>query len=552
MVMLIVATIVLSAFNFSSTKAVDESSWNALMPMPTARGGLGVAVVNGKIYAIGGLSNDLPVSNNEQYDPVTNQWTAEAAMPTARSGFAVAVYNNKIYVIGGTVGNGEFVGNNEVYDPSTNTWETKGSMPTPRSDLNANIVNDKIYLISGKEYSSSYPYFAETNVNEVYDPANDSWTTKSPIQMAVYGYASTTINGTIYVVGGSKSPISQQNSALVDSNQVYNPIDDKWSLAANLPTVTTYGAATATQGYLAPSRLYFVGGYSFDAFSSKTQVYNPSNNSWASGASMSASRAYLGLAVVNDVLYAIGGFDGQNWLNINEQYKPIGYGTVPPKLQITSPENKTYSEVNLVFSIDRGVDWMGYSLDNQANVTIKAGTKLVGLSQGAHGIILYANDSQGNMGYSETIYFSVDSLPPTIAILVPQNQSYGSTDIQLTFTVNEPVAQLSYNLDGQEEISIIGNVTLPALPDGSHRLTVYATDEVGNSASKTVYFNITSFPFIEVVAIIATTTIALAAGYLVYKHRKSSSSQKQQKANLLNKKQVALYNQPDALFSKGS
>ena len=99
-------------------------------------------------------------------------------MPTPRSGFAIAVYQNKIYVIGGTVGNG-YVGNNEVYDPVSNTWETKTSMPTPRADLCANIVNDKIYLIGGKKYSSTTPFFNETNINEVYDPANDSWSYKN-------------------------------------------------------------------------------------------------------------------------------------------------------------------------------------------------------------------------------------------------------------------------------------------------------------------------------------------------------------------------------------
>lgn len=71
--MLIIATIVLSASNFPAIKAQNEqSSWTTLTPMPTARGGLGVAVVNGKIYVIGGLNGNEPVNNNEQYDPVLN------------------------------------------------------------------------------------------------------------------------------------------------------------------------------------------------------------------------------------------------------------------------------------------------------------------------------------------------------------------------------------------------------------------------------------------------------------------------------------------------
>lgn len=529
--MLIIATIGLSASNFPAIKAQDEqSSWIALTPMPTARGGLGVAVVDGKVYAIGGSNGNEPVNNNEQYDPVLNSWTVEMPMPTARSGFAIAVYDNKIYVIGGTVGNG-FVGNNEVYDPSSNTWETKASMPTPRSDLSASVVNDKIYLIGGKKYSNTNPYYSETNINEVYDPANNTWTTAASIPIASYGYQSATINGKIYIVGGEQTTTAQQQSnASIDANQVYDPQTDNWTTAANMQSITAYGAAAATQDYLAPARLYLVGGYSQNVLTNKTQVYNPNNNTWTTVTPLSSPRADLALAVVNDVLYAIGGFDGQNWLNINEQYKPADYGTVPPKLQITSPENITYSKVNLTFSINRGASWIGYSLDNQVNVTVKEGTNtsLLGLSQGSHNIILFANDSQGNMGYSNIVYFSIDTIPPVIKILSPQNQTYGSTDTELTFTINEKAKDLSYSLDDQANITIIGNVTLPALTDGSHRLTIYATDEVGNADATTVYFSISSFPFVTVVAAVVIVIIVSASGYLFYKSRKTGKGEEKE------------------------
>ena len=532
--MLIIVTIVLPAFNFPITKAQateDQSSWTTMTPMPTARGGLGVATVNGKIYAIGGLSDGSPVNVNEMYDPGTNEWTTETPMPTARSGCAIAVYDNEIYVIGGEVGNG-YVGNNEVYDPGTNTWETKASMPTPRADLSASVVNGKIYLIGGEEYSSTSPYYRETNVNEVYDPATNTWTTGTPIPTAVYGYASTVIDGKIHIIGGSQASSSQGSSIFVNSNQVYDPQNDTWSLGANLPSAVTYGAAAATEGFMAPPLLYVIGGYFLNSFSSNVQVYNPSNNSWSTGASMPTARAYLGVAVVNDVLYAIGGFDDQNGLNtvgLNtvEEYTPIGYGTAPPIIQITSPENQTYNKVTLNFTVNRDTEWMGYSLDNQANVTIKGETQLFNLSQGAHNIILYANDSLGNMGSSNRVFFSVDTIPPNIVIMVPQNQSYGSTDIQLTFAVNKTVTWLAYSLDGQQNVTIIGNVTLPALSNGSHRLTVYATDEVGNTGSKTVYFNIAPFPTVTVVGVAATITIALAAGYLLFERRKPSNKKEE-------------------------
>jgi hypothetical protein len=297
-----------------------------------------------------------------------------------------------------------------------------------------------------------------------------------------------------------------------------------------LPALASYGAAAATQNDLVPARLYLAGGYSQNVLTSKTQVYNPCNNSWTEGTSLSSPRADLALAVVNDILYVMGGFDGQNWVSLNEQFKPADYGTVPPKLQITSPENRTYSKVNLTFTINRGAAWIGYGLDNQANVTVKEGTNsnLVGLSQGPHSIILYANDSQGHMGYSNIVHFSYDSIPPVIEILVPQNKSYGSTDTELTFTIDEKAKELSYSLDDQSNVTIIGNVTLPALTDGSHRLTIYATDEVGNADSTTVYFSIASFPFVTVVAAVAIIIIFSSSGYLFYKHRKTGKSEEKE------------------------
>ena len=531
---LIIVTIVLPAFNFPSAKAQateDQSPWTTLTPMPTARGGLGVATVNGKIYAIGGLSDGSPVNVNEMYDPATNEWTTEAPMPTARSGCAIAVYDNEIYVIGGAVGNG-YVGNNEVYNPGTNTWETKASMPTPRAYLSASVVNGKIYLIGGEAYSSVSPYYSETNVNEVYDPAKNTWTSGTPIPTAVYGYASTVIDGEIHIIGGSQTSSVQGGSVFVNSNQVYDPQNDTWSLGADLPSAVTYGAAAATEGFLAPPLLYVIGGYFLNSFSSDVQAYNPSNNSWSIGASMPTARAYLGVAVVNDVLYAIGGFDDQNGLstaglNTVEEYTPIGYGTAPPIIQITSPENETYNNVTLNFTVNRDTEWIGYSLDNHANVTILGETELLNLTQGAHNIILYANDSLGNMGSSSRIFFSVDRIPPNIEIIIPQNQTYGATDIQLTFIVNKTAKWFGYSLDGGQNVTIIGNVTLPALSNGSHRLTVYATDEVGNTGSKTVYFNISPFPTVTVVGVAASITIAFAAGYLFWERRKPSSKKEE-------------------------
>jgi N-acetylneuraminic acid mutarotase len=535
LIVTLLASTFLAAFQFPVVGAA-ENSWTTMKAMPTARGGLGVAVVNGKIYAIGGSNNNTQLDVNEEYNPVTDTWTTKTPMPTARSGFAIAVYQNKIYCIGGTTGYSDsfvsgFTGVTEVYDPATNTWETtKTPMPTPRADLCASVVNGVIYCIGGKKYWGVDPFYQELNVTEAYDPAENSWSKKSPMPIPVLGCTSAVLDGKIFVIGGSRHFQLGGDLATVGSNQVYDPENDAWSTRTSLPITESYAAADATSGVTAPKKIYVVGGFNETDYSSVTYVYDSKGNVWSTGTSMPTSRAYLALAIVDDILYAIGGFDGEDWLNVNEQYMPIGYGTVPPELQVLSPENKTYTsnDIQLVLSVNKPTVWMRYSLDDRANVTVTGDTELSGVSEGAHSIVVYVNDTFGNIVASSPVYFSVDTVPPRIVVLSPKNGTYGENDIHSTFTVNEPVSWMGYSLDGRDNVTVTGNATLAVLADGSHNVTFYAVDLVGNTgASRTVYFEIAPFPTVLVVAVAVTITITVATAYLFLKRKKTITTKTQ-------------------------
>jgi N-acetylneuraminic acid mutarotase len=296
-------------------------SWETMSPVPQGRLGPGVAAVNGKIYVIGGTGEGGYLNTNEEYDPATNTWTTKKPMPTPRSGFGIAVYQNKIYVIGGgpggdwTVGFEEVTRMNEVYDPETDTWETKTPMSTAREFLCANAVNGKIYLIGGsKPVNLNDPSFVP-NVNEVYDPETDSWASKTPPPVNVSSYASAVVDGKIYVISGT--------SASGSLTQIYDPETDSWSYGAPIPTPVWGAAAGVTSGVSAPKRIYVLGGY--PAFSSN-QIYDPETDSWATGAQMPTGRYGLGVAVVDDRLYAIGG-SGYEAGRANERYTPVGYNS---------------------------------------------------------------------------------------------------------------------------------------------------------------------------------------------------------------------------------
>ena len=80
----------------------------------------------------------------EEYDPSTNSWVSVASMPTARSGLAAAVVNGKIYAMGGRSGPSiPSIDTVEVYDPGTNTWSNAAPMPTARNLHRAVAVNGR-------------------------------------------------------------------------------------------------------------------------------------------------------------------------------------------------------------------------------------------------------------------------------------------------------------------------------------------------------------------------------------------------------------------------
>jgi len=196
--------------------------------------------------------------------------------------------------------------------------------------------------------------------------------------------------------------------------------------------------------------------------------------------------------------------------------------TIAPAVSVLSPEDTTYaaSDVALTFTVDEPASWMGYSLDGSASVTVTENTTLTSLSDGAHSVVVYASDIAGNIGSSDIAYFTVDASPPSISILSPENKTYDTTDIPLTFTVDESVAWMAYSLDGQTNVTTIEDTTLTGLSDGSHSLIVYGRDTAGNTGvSETIYFSITTeegepFPILIVAAIVIMALVV--AGLLVY------------------------------------
>jgi hypothetical protein len=202
------------------------------------------------------------------------------------------------------------------------------------------------------------------------------------------------------------------------------------------------------------------------------------------------------------------------------------FQSIAPKITLSSPQNQTYNEssVPLVFSTDKISNWTAYSLDGKQNVTVTGNRTITELTNGLHNVLVYANDSLGNIGASQTINFAI-AVPPKISILSPLNQTYTNSNVPLTFNVDKPATWLDYSIDQQLNTTLTGNTTISGLPLGEHNLTIYANDTYGNRvASKTIYFSIIQpFPTVNVAIISVITIIVVAAGLVYHKKHKRAA-----------------------------
>lgn len=202
--------------------------WSFVAPLPEPLHHTTAISLGGRLYVIAGY-NTLgfnPVASAFSYDPNTNRWTRIASLPNRRGALAIGVIEDKIYAVGGeaTGATGEL----NVYDPKTNTWRTLSPMPTPREHIAAGVINGKLYVAGGRR-----PGNFTLDTLEEYDPLTDSWRSRSPMPTGRSGIAGAVFNNRLYIFGGEGNPRSALGTFA--ENESYDPVTDTWRSEVPMP-----------------------------------------------------------------------------------------------------------------------------------------------------------------------------------------------------------------------------------------------------------------------------------------------------------------------------
>ncbi|MEK7398140.1 MAG: sigma-70 family RNA polymerase sigma factor [Candidatus Poribacteria bacterium] len=282
-----------------------EGKWEKRADMPTARCAFDSAVVNGKIYAIGGRNNAGVISNVDEYDPMKDKWDIKSSMPQAKEFLCASSVNGKIYAFGGL--NNNTLSSVHEYDPVLNKWTAKKDMPKGQFNYGVCALNSKIYVFGGEDDKGS-----NTMVYE-FDPAKDSWTKKANSPTIRNSMSACSVNGKIYVIGGYDNIVGARLSTVEE----YDPVADIWKKKSDMPTARQYPVACAVG-----TKIYALGGFNWGVTFATVEIYDTLTDTWTKGVDMQSPKWLLSSSVVDGKIYSIGGMNGANIFSAVEEFDP--------------------------------------------------------------------------------------------------------------------------------------------------------------------------------------------------------------------------------------
>ncbi|XP_068164742.1 kelch-like protein 9 [Antennarius striatus] len=247
--------------------------WRQLGEMPdTPRFGHEVAVLKGQLYVFGGKkyygTNDT-LNSVYRYDPLQNIWESLAPMQERRCYFSVVVLDGKIYAIGGLC-DPDYTETVEQYCPITNSWRYTSPIYLPQRAHAARVLQGKIFVSGGQIsdthcLSSMFQYHPETGSAYLADMAKP----RANHCMEILGEC-------LYVAGGVTMGHIINILDLL-SCEVYNPVTNCWSAFPSLPVPHVGAGSTVLEG-----KFYVLGGYSHEEYSDTTMIhrYDPHTQRW--------------------------------------------------------------------------------------------------------------------------------------------------------------------------------------------------------------------------------------------------------------------------------
>jgi len=254
--------------------------WRDAEAMSMLRSRVGVAVMQNRLYAIGGYNGQERLNTVEVFNASSKKWSRVASMNCKRSAVGAVALGDHLYVCGGFDGISS-LDTVEMYAPEENSWKMMPSMTKHRSAAGVVQLNGKIYALGGHNGLSIFDSV------EVYDTQTASWTETVPMLSKRCRLGVATLNGKIFACGG------YDGSSFLRSVECFDPDTNKWSYVQSMNVTRSRVALVADM-----DRLWAIGGYDGMKNLSTVEKYCPESDRWTFVASMESHEGGVGVGVI--------------------------------------------------------------------------------------------------------------------------------------------------------------------------------------------------------------------------------------------------------------
>lgn len=340
----------------------DILYWEEKAPMPTARSQGMAAVVNGKLYVVGGQTGvGIPPSGIldtvQRYDPASDTWEIMPPLLEARTTSCTAADGNYIYVVGGGSCAGPGCGppNSDTvirYDTTDGSSSIIGNINIARHRNNCEVIGNKIYVVGGTTYGGP-PGAADGQLDsmEVFDLGSNT-VVETVILPGKRDLAATAAVGTkLYIFGGFSGPDLPAESTVWE----YDTVAKTFTTKTPMPI-----ARGSRNGFvMSDGKIYLGGGVttyppSTTNVNKVLQIYDPTFDTWTIGSGDPAPAEGFGPAtgMINDHIYITGGND--NGVVINTTRSSYFQSSVDYQASVTGEGSVTGGGAEVVFPSGTG------------------------------------------------------------------------------------------------------------------------------------------------------------------------------------------------------
>ncbi len=307
--------------NAQQMERLERGRWVTCRPLEIARSHPAVATFEGRIYAFGGGGPQFAsLDSVVAYDPALDRWQPCHPLPFPRSGAVAFTVGEEIWVCGGGFkqddGTFRFLERVDIYEPRHDRWRPGPPLLQPHDYPAAAQWAGRLYVLGGHHPEACLggpktdPGFAFAEVLDTRE-ATPRWRRLPDMPTPRFAASAFCLDGTIRVSGG----VAFQDGAFdnFDFVETLDPQDGSWRRdALRLP----WPAAGHGTAVLAGTPITF-GGYSTDDIHPRCAAYDHATGGWVRLADMPVPRAAMGVAVLEDRIYLVGGWadDGRTPMN---------------------------------------------------------------------------------------------------------------------------------------------------------------------------------------------------------------------------------------------